>query len=357
MKTRHLTILIQLLFCCMVASPNLLAASSDKALTAHKIDSPPSINGIADDTHWHNASNIRVLLDEQPYEPDNGYKGMKKTTVTVQALYDERNLYMKFEWKDKTNSLNRFPWEKQKNGQWKQLKNLDSTLHENTYYEDKLAVYWNISERGFTKKGCDKSCHMAEDGKLEGLTDTSSGRHYTKDGFLDEWHWKATRTNINAQMDDGYLDSEHNTNDKWGRHADDKTGGGYYNNVLKDNKNTPAWMNEKTQAAAGNKPIYHLVDAEKNPFKDLFEPGDRLPGIVTAPFEGSRGDITAKAVWNDGIWTLEIKRKLITESKNNQQDLQFTDLTQTYSFGITAFDNSQIAHVHHTGSLTLAFGH
>lgn len=328
------------------------AAESKLKLMAAKTASIISIDGKAESA-WQKAEPTSVLLDEMPYKPNNGYEGIKKTTVEMRALYDDEYIYMQFKWDDPTISLARFPWQKQEDGSWKILKNLDDTLHENTYYEDKFAVYWNISERGFAKKGCDKSCHMKEDGLLEGIKDTSSGRHYTLAGYLDEWHWKSTRTNVNQQMDDGFLDSEHETNDKWGRHADPKTGGGYYKNKVKG-ADVPAWMSEQVARVASTNPIYHLLESEKKPFVDSFKPGDVLPGIVTSPFEGSRADVVAKGHWKDGAWTLEIKRKLVT-GDSPEMDLQFNDLNKSYRFGVTAFDNSQIAHIYHNGSIKLVF--
>lgn len=328
------------------------AADKKPVLTASFTDSDIIIDGV-EDSRWANTEAVSILLNEMPYEPNNGYEGIKKTTVEISALYDADNLYMKFVWDDPTLSLARFPWQKQSDGQWKVLKNLDSTLHENTYYEDKFAVYWNISERGFAKKGCDKSCHMAEKGLLEGVKEISAGRHYTLGGHLDEWHWKSTRTNVNYQMDDGYLDSEHETNKKWGRHPDPKTGGGYYYNVKKGSA-FPIWMSQQAKKAASNNPKYHIVDSDKEPFVDDFKVGDILPGIVTAPFEGSRADVEAKGHWQDGRWTLEVRRKLVTED-SPEMDIQFTDLNKAYRFGVTAFDNSQIAHIYHKGSIKLVF--
>jgi len=342
----------------MVALAHQSAHAAKKKLTlvASKTSAVVAVDGVAEKA-WQAAQTTSVLLDEMPYEPNNGYNGINKTTIEMKALYDDQYLYMQFKWEDPTLSLARFPWEKQDDGTWKVLKNLDSTLHENTYYEDKLAIYWNISERGFAKKGCDKSCHMAEKGILEGVKDTSSGRHYTLAGFVDEWHWKATRTNVNHQMDDGYLDSEHGTNEKWGRHADPKIGGGYFYNVDRGQakgKQTPVWMSLRTQQAASSKPIYHLMENEKIPFSDVFNAGDVLPGIVTSPFEGQRADVVARGEWKDDAWILEIKRKLTT-TDSPDQDVQFSDLGKKYHFGVTAFDNSQIAHIYHNGSIRLVF--
>ncbi len=37
------------------------------------------------------------------------------------------------------------------------------------------------------------------------------------------------------------------------------------------------------------------------------------------------------------------------------QDVQFTDLTKSFPFGIAVFDNSQVNHLFHTETLELKF--
>ncbi|UCC92905.1 MAG: carboxypeptidase regulatory-like domain-containing protein [Thermoplasmata archaeon] len=58
--------------------------------------------------------------------------------------------------------------------------------------------------------------------------------------------------------------------------------------------------------------------------------------IVDTP-EGSRGDVEQAAVWNDGVWTTEMRRALVTD---NEDDVQFDDLVKTYRFSIAVMDNS-----------------
>ncbi|KGJ95935.1 ethylbenzene dehydrogenase-related protein [Colwellia psychrerythraea] len=312
---------------------------------------PINIDG-KKDAHWNLVKPLTVKLNELPYEPNNGYLGLKETSIEISSLYDSEYVYFLFRWYDPTISLARFPWEKSQNGSWIKLSNLDHTLHENTYYEDKLAIYWDINERGFIKKGCDKSCHMQEEGMLEGIKDTSSGRHYTKnDGeTIDEWHWKATRTNSLKQMDDGYVDNEHETNNKWGRHIDNPHSGGYYAN--KNKTNMPAWMNGPEVKPSPD----WILDSKKVPFVDTFKAGDRIGGIVIAPFEQARADVTARGIWFDDHWQLEIKRKRITHHQDSAtQDVQFDNLHKAYYFGVTAFDNSQINHLYHKKSIKLIF--
>lgn len=58
--------------------------------------------------------------------------------------------------------------------------------------------------------------------------------------------------------------------------------------------------------------------------------------ILSAP-SGSRGDIAQAAIWEDGTWYTEFARKLDT---GHDDDVQFSDLTATYLFGIATMDNT-----------------
>ena len=243
---------------------------------------------------------------------------------------------------------------KQEDGSWKQLANKDDTGHDNTYYEDKFALLWDINARGFDKKGCDAACHMAQDGKVNGTPDKSPGRKYTvREGqTIDMWHWKGVRTGPIGQIDDQFIDNTTDAaqNSGWGRKSDVKTAGGYSDNRTED-KTMPAFM-----PADGKPGAYWVEKANAVPFVDNFAAGDIVPGIVISPFEGQRADIAAHAKWADGKWTMEIARALVTTGeKSDVQDVQFSDLSKEYPFGVAVFDNSQINHVYHEGVLTLRF--
>ena len=80
------------------------------------------------------------------------------------------------------------------------------------------------------------------------------------------------------------------------------------------------------------------------------------PAMIVAPFSGSRADIESKGAWNDGVWTIEIKLRLVTTGeKAQEQDVQFDNLKKSYTFGVAVFDNSQINHVYHEGVRKLTF--
>jgi len=65
------------------------------------------------DKAWDAAAPLKITLDQLPYEPSNGYPGMKSTEVTIKSLYDDQNVYFLISYKDPTKSLARFPWVKQ----------------------------------------------------------------------------------------------------------------------------------------------------------------------------------------------------------------------------------------------------
>jgi len=271
-------------------------------------------------------------------------------------LYDDDYIYFFVQWDDPTKSLERFPWVKQPDNTWKRLMNQDQTGHENTYYEDKAAIYWNINAKGFEKKGCDIACHMADDeGKVADVVQASAGRKFTRrqGETIDMWHWKAVRTGLTGQFDDQFVDStiDPAVNKNWGRKGDHKTGGGYKDNIT-DDKLAPAmgtrlWNDTDSYAVGPDDQVL---------FFDTFKTGHRLPSILVAPFTGSRGDISAKAVWNGGKWLLEFKRKRITNGENAKiEDVQFSDLGKTYYFGVSVFDNSQINHIYSDSVLQLNF--
>ncbi|MCK5914438.1 MAG: hypothetical protein KAG12_11205, partial [Desulfuromusa sp.] len=281
-----------------------VTAHATTTLTSVKTNKPILLSGAVDNA-WQKATPMTVTLDNLPYEPSNGYAGMQETTVTMKSLYDDEYLYLLLQYDDPTKSLARFPWIKQEDGSWKQMKKKDSTGHDNTYYEDKVGIFWDINTKGFTEEGCMISCHM----DIEG--DTSAGRKFTNNPgeTIDMWHVKNVRTSPLGQVDDQFMDSTNNkqANKSFGRKGDMKTGGGYKNNVNKD-KTGPAYMNFPPSKEAK----YYVLPSLKTPFVDIYKPGDVVPGIVIDAFQGPRADIEMRGKWVNGIWTLEIRRKLVT---------------------------------------------
>lgn len=314
-------------------------AQQKNVLVARKVAAPPTLDGVMEDL-WKQAPPLTVKVVGGRNLPGGS------TEVTLRALYTADSVYFLAQYKDPTESLRRSPWVKQADGSWQKLRDpQDKGGDNNLYYEDKMAVIWNVSSPAFEAKGCLSACHTGE-GK-------PFGNKYTKDAGerLDMWHWKSVRTAPVGQIDDQYVDNTRYDKEKTpnaGRKSDPKTGGGYFDNMTEDKKG-PKF------ALKGNKPAppYWILDAEKEPFDDSkYKAGDEVPGIIIAPFTGDRGDIAAKHVWKDGVWTIEIARKLQTGS---EFDVQFSDLKKQYAFGVAVFDNAQVRHAYSPVVLKMVF--
>jgi hypothetical protein len=328
------------------ASLPLTAISAPTALTAVKGDAAPILDGVADDAVWQTAPAVELDFGKGANFGDNG-----RTTGTLRAARVGDTLYMVLQYKDPTHSQRRSPYVKQPDGSWTKLKDPDDKGGDNTkYYEDKAAFIWpiNNSIAGFDSDGCFAACHDDEPPKPYGNKYTES------EGELgDIWHIKSVRTGPVGQVDDQWLDHARYDAEKAegaGRHSDAKTGGGYKNIELKDGK--PEFMSQDGKAA-NRGGAYWLNASDKAPFDDSrFQPGDEVASIMVSPFEGDRGDISAGMVWKDGVWTVELSRKLVTGSKT---DVQFDDLAGEYLFGVSAFDNAQVRHAYVKRPLALKF--
>ena len=336
----------------LLVGTSALAKGEKFTLESKKLSSPITLE--ATNGAWAKAKKLNVTLGETPYKP-KGYPGITTTDATLQSLYDDKNLYIKLQYKDPTKSLARYPWIKQEDGSWKQLVNKDQTGHENTYYEDKVGFFWNIKARGFAKKGCAIACHVTKDGMNNGFADKSAGRKYTRKAgeTIDMWHWKSVRTGSAFDLShDQYVDdvADPKKNKNWGRHGDEKLGGGYKTNATKDKK-MPMYMSKNP-----NNKLTYLPESDKVAFVDTFKAGDMVPAIVVSKMSGSAADIQTSSNYENGKWTLVFKRALTTNHpKSKVQDVQFTDMKKGYYFGVAVFDNSQINHVYHEGSIKLLF--
>ena len=82
----------------------------------------------------------------------------------------------------------------------------------------------------------------------------------------------------------------------------------------------------------GGKPVpLQLTDSDQPPEKrlPLYEPG--------IPEEGDSANISGRASWSDGYWTLELGRALQTHSK---RDVQLDPSEKSYSFGLAVWDGA-----------------
>jgi hypothetical protein len=323
----------------------LFEALAADPIIAAKVAKAPDLAAGAADPAWAQAKAATVDLAGGANFKDG------KTTAAIKAVYSGDTLYMLVQYDDPTQSIRRFPYQKQADGTWKKLSDPnDKGGDDNLYYEDKIALIWNIgnSIKNFSQMGCMAACHAGEAGKPFG------NKYLATEGELgDIWHMKSIRTGYIGQADDQYLDHTRYDKDKApeaGRKSDPKTSGGYDDIKLVNGK--PEFMH-KSGTPANKGGTYYLKAEDKAPFDDSkFQPGDEVASILVAPLTGDRGDIASNIAWNNGKWSIVLARKLVTGSK---YDVQFDNLDGTYEFGLAAFDNAQVRHAIHFGALQLKF--
>ncbi len=315
-----------------------VGAAQDTTLVAKKVAAGPALDGKMDPA-FQQAQPLLVKL--------NGGKNLPgdSTEVTLRALYDTEKVYFVAQWKVPAKGERRFPFQKRPDGSWKQLVDpADKGGDDNLYYEDKLAMIWAIKAPTFEKSGCFAGCHLGE-GKPYGNKYLPAGE------VADIWHWKSIRTGSVGQIDDQWLDDTKYDKQKSpdaGRKSDKKESGGYNDNKLVNGK--PQWARKDNAPT----PPYFILESEKEAFDDSkYKPGDEVPGILVAPFSGDRGDLPCAATFENGTWTLEWSRKLVTGSPT---DVQFDDVKKKYAFGIAVFANAQVRHAFHPGVRFLTFG-
>lgn len=308
----------------------LLAAMSGENLASIKVASPPKIDGKGNDAVWENTPELKVQAMDGP-------------EISIRSVYTSDSLYMLISWEDETESVKKNMW-RYDGTKWGHLKEQRVYEEKPTKSdEDRLSIHWPINDSivGFAEKGCLMMCHDS------GIYAKRESRMFTNGPTesADQWHWKAARTNPIGYLDDKWIDSKVLTKDQEPKlherreaahHGDAKGEGGlnYADNKTAEGK--PKFMPDLS--ASNN---YFLKKENAIPIdylKATFKKGDTIPGYILARPKGSRGDVDAKGIWENGRWTLEIGRKLITPDK--EHDVQFDDLKKTYHFHIAIFDNS-----------------
>lgn len=328
-----------------------------QSLSVTQTKEPPTLDGIADDPLWEAAGTVQVLTTRGENLPGGAVE------VTVKAAHDGTHFYGLIQWPDTTRSQKHLPLVKTTTG-WTVQQTEYGIQDEDAYYEDKFGVM--LSDRG--RIAGNHSIHMGQQ-PLEGKPGPSGGRglHYTTDGsIVDVWHWKSVRTgnDVMGQIDDNYFGAPTKPKDK-GRYTggyskDPKDGGGYemnwdsYSDTGVVPKYLPAdpTMLEEFQSldmspSASDAVAVYLNKADVVPYDpalDTYPVGTVMPAvIVDSAMQGDRGDVSAASHWEDGMWTMEIKRKLDTGS---EYDIAFATDRPTYLW-VAAFNHAQTRHSRH----------
>jgi cytochrome b subunit of formate dehydrogenase len=325
----------------------------------------PAIDGVFGDLIWRTAIPVTVRTTRGANLPGG------EAPVTVRGLHDGESAFFLIEWPDTTRSQKHLPLVKTDAG-WKVLQKEYHIEDEDDFYEDKFAVM--LSRSGAIGGG---ATHLGSH-PLPGKPGAFGGRglHYTTDGSIaDVWHWKSVRSGPLEQFDDNYFGPPLEPTEAQlagkkrytgGYTQDPKTAGGFIMNWTKFDTNViePKHLPKSPDVFARLGKVdldpdssdftqWWMTLSETVPYsKEIDEQipvGTVMPAVVVEkPFEGDRGDVRAIAKWKDGMWRMEVKRKLDTGS---QYDLPIA--TGIYMW-FAVFDHAQTRHSRHLHPLRIA---
>ena len=324
---------------------NTVTADSEAyTIGAMKTDNAPTIDGIADEDEWNDVTyrSIDVIT---------GVQNLPDGPVKMKALYDDDNIYFLTVWTDSTASQSVWVGGVEWNGtDYVHIHN-ENPDHYDEAEEDRFIFQFNINTANYVENGgCQALCHGWKGAEEDGPKDRSGMYTEDPDETVDEWHWKAGRSNPVGIFHDkwvGYQDAENGDDDTWdvegGHHTD---GTGFY--VKNQNEDgTPKYYEPNpTDDLDGQSILQSEVDSGDAVLitnETVLEIGQRIPGqilndvsIAADELQGT-GDIQGKATFVDGVWTLETMRSRTTDSPT--EDVQFDDDDKIYGFGIAVMDD------------------
>lgn len=333
-------------------------------------------------------------LEPMPVAGKPGYVELK-----VQAAYDTRNAYLRFQWKTANPYAgSEHQYLRYDGREWKVygFPKLDKVVQEGKQpgiYEDRMSVIIDDGKvPGFAQQGCWLTCHDGQRDMPRQFTKEevaanplltaikrSDVRKYLPDsrtdpqdwktgksveelakvkaagGFVDLIQWRAHRSNPVGMTDDGYVLewrlSDAGTN-PFNGNADAKT---HQPKFMWDEKKVGYRSITADQLRKGE----HFLIREQNavPFDPNagWKEGDMVPDYILsrADSKGSAADNNAIASWKDGVWTVVMIRPL---GLANPDDKALKE-GGVYNVGFAVHDDNITTRGHHVSFVrTLGLG-
>lgn len=333
-------------------------------------------------------------LEPMPIKGKSGYKDL-----SVQAAYDDKNMYLRYEWK----TDNPFPGTEHQylrydGKEWKVwgYPKLDKVVQDGKQpgiYEDRMSIIIDDGRvPGFDKQGCWLTCHDGQRDMAKQFTkeevaanplltainkrdvrkylpdsrtnpsDWKTGKTVDEinklkaDGkFVELIQWRAHRSHAVGMADDGYVLEFRLSDagkDMFSGNADAKTHAPKY---MWDEKKVGYRSITEDQLRKGD----HFLIKETNavPFDPNagWKVGDLIPDYLVSRTDakGSAADNNAMASWKDGKWTVVLVRPL---GLTNPDDKTLKD-GGVYTVGFAIHDDNITTRGHHVSfSKTLGLG-
>lgn len=341
------------------------------SLHIHRISSTeaPILDGDTSDPVWRNISPFSLMTNE-----GENFDGKGESKISIRAVHDGTWAYFLFTWEDPTRSLKQLPLIKRADG-WHLLHDGYDRGEEHAFNEDKFAVLFTTLNA--TLAG-DKTFHAGPQPIADApATMTGRGLHYTPaEGiYVDVWQWKATSGGPSGWMDDDHFGPPlrptpmqmNNAVPYRGGFEPDPGTANYFNNFDAPSNTADVRQTVKPRrlpkdleamaAAMGSVNLdpeigesdgarWYMTEGESVPYATELDrqipAGTVIPGvIISGKFSGDRADVRCAARWASGHWSLEVARRLDTQSQFD------VPIKSGVFMRVAAFDHSQIGHTRH----------
>lgn len=294
------------------------------ALISHAVAVAPVIDGNASDPIWATAKESVIKV---------AGAGIKDFDLKMKSIYTADSVYFLVQYPDSNMEASRGAWAYDATTKkW-------ARISDDFGDEDEFGFWWNINAPNWETAGCGQACHGETMVAPKGTT-------------IDSWAFNATRSGPMGWMRDMFVNDDEKADPAGGFNKDEgvKTNKGYADNLqtIGDAEVPLYW---KPFSGAGGiitgSPTYLLqaeidaglakkiVSVEKDGTL-VDETGAKVPiwahipgYILSEPAGPSWNNIAAKGQWANGLWTVELGRKLDT---GQADDAQFKDLKATYPF-------------------------
>ena len=152
-----------------------------------------------------------------------------------------------------------------------------------------------------------------------------------EDAFVFKWNLESRPIDLRLSSDDIY------SADVWSWKACRTDPFGYADDIIQIVGTRDVKYSMKLPSRSGkDRYLLRKADSGTSAYKSNLPvdyAGYRVHRFANVIPTGSRADIRAKGVWNDGIWTIEFSRELQT---GNEDDVAF-DTKKSYEFGVSRY--------------------
>lgn len=272
----------------------------------------PSVDGIDGGTaEWGDkVTNVTIL------RASGGYNGI--SSAQVRSAYDADYIYFQVKWTEVENAeLGVAVGENSNPGEWSYPQNGEGNPEiwsRSTENEDRLKFLFEITPvTRFAADGCFVTCHTSDDSVRSRYYHATRGSRE----FVDVWHWTSGTSNFSGHALDRYFDSR-----SFG---------------VKPDVGIPSVIDNVVYSAVGNDTIYRprymtTFDPNANSQPPLWDyevaviadsgwtPGAVIPSFISTIPSGSAADLVTVGKYDNGTWTVELRRERRT---GNGDDAQF----------------------------------